>query len=339
MAAVCIYVKICAALLVFSAGFRDRDMQHELEQRKAALEGNVVSLDRSVARKGPEPPPTPPVLTIDTLTRSLTARCHDQVQGLMRDLRRKCSEVSGRPAQSCESDVVKVFTGSVSVVSKHVNMNWWTTLATSHKDSMLWSGFWDGGEQGRTTMKALLNFANLVDAQTVHPSTVLGNLIESHGALQACGNDPEAKKPHTSAAADRGLVPNFWNQASQAFVRGIRLRGQSTIVALLNKGFDQSDPRNLYQSVFYNNELRQVAHDVFYEAWRPQILLVDLRGSCPRMRHEIEKDMKDDRKFAGWLQSKPVMCLNCPTGCSLDASFAKKVKLCVEDPSSCPTDA
>ena len=145
----------------------------------------------------------------------LTPRCREQLQGLKDDLVGFCLQQFPQGV-ACNLMVGMVFAGESNTFAVE-------NLTSSDKDSMLWAGMWDGGEPGRTSKKALLHFANLVDASTVHPSTKLGEMVEKHGDLQACNNDLAAQVSFTGERRDEGLVPNFWKMASERFVKDMKL--------------------------------------------------------------------------------------------------------------------
>lgn len=131
---------------------------------------------------------------------------------------------------------------------------------------MLWAGFWDGGEEGRTTQQALNDFASMVDADILHPSTLLGGLTGNNKDLIGCKEDPAAWKPCFTSGFytmyDKGLIQNFWITASEAFVKGMSQENQASIVWYLKKGFSELDERRLQNSIFWKYELRSVAFSI-----------------------------------------------------------------------------
>ena len=102
--------------------------------------------------------------------------------------------------------------------------SWFQPLANAHRDALLWAGFWDGEPTGRTNKTALLKFADLMDRQTLHPSTPLGNLISKWEDLNHCYD-----------TGTRDLMNNFWSFASLSFVAGLALVRQQGVLALVNK--------------------------------------------------------------------------------------------------------
>ena len=91
-------------------------------------------------------------------------------------------------------------------------------LTETRHHALLWTGFWDGDPENRTTMTKLSNFAKAIEHATVHPDSFLGQAIEASENLDACYEDAQ-----TSA-----LVGNMWSIASMSFVLGMHERAQGT---------------------------------------------------------------------------------------------------------------
>lgn len=220
-------------------------------------------------------------------------------------------------------------------------------LARSKRDALLWAGFWegDGTEEGRTTLRALQNFANMVDHETVHPSTELGRIVRKNGDLQACTKDPAATKPRTRRFDDPGFLRSFWTSASQAFVRGMADKNQRAVIALVNKDLDNGAEHSIHDSVLWMYELPTVSEAVSARArtergkdvpvyWEPQVIVVDLRGTCGQLRDKLQNHMIEDGSDFGLsvdrmkklFQKKPVICLDCASPCMLDQNMANRVK-------------
>ncbi|OLQ08036.1 hypothetical protein AK812_SmicGene8481 [Symbiodinium microadriaticum] len=149
--------------------------------------------------------------------------------------------------------------------------SWFVPLATAKKDALIWAGFWTDphdshGKRRRTSVETLAEFAQRTNHDTVHPDTVLGTLIEEHGALGRCSDTNE-----------QYLVENLWKLASFAFVSGMREKGQNTVIALVNKELEGE--RSLQRSVLFKYEvptLGLAAWGLGY--WSPTVLLIDLKG-------------------------------------------------------------
>lgn len=212
--------------------------------------------------------------------------------------------------------------------------SWLVPLATAKKDALIWAGFWTDphdphGKQRRTSVEMLAEFASRTEHDTVHPDTVLGTLIEKHGALGRCRDTIE-----------QHLVENLWKLASFAFVSGMREKGQNTVVALVNKELDGE--RSLQKSVLYQYEvptLGLAAWGMGY--WSPTVLLIDLKGTCsrtsPALRRQMFGALKPwylDRRKDHWSPQEfsaksriTWQCWNCPNSvCTLDQQLAARVK-------------
>ena len=107
----------------------------------------------------------------------LPSECRAELRGLTEDLFHKAKHAE---------EVRRIFAQKRFGLTLGIEDTWITHLCTSDKESMLWAGFWEGGTEGRTTTKALFDFASMVDTQTVHPSTELGNMVANHNDLDSC---------------------------------------------------------------------------------------------------------------------------------------------------------
>ena len=210
--------------------------------------------------------------------------------------------------------------------------NWFVSLATANSSALLWAGFWDGDSSNRTTKIKLFEFAEDVDHQTVHPDTELGRLIEKHGDLNNCYNDPKLNK----------LANNMWSFASMSFVLGMHEKKQTTVVALLNKEIDGERP--LKDSVLFRHEVPTVGFAAWGMDtwWSPQFLLIDMKGACHKTSQLLRNQL-----FTYLSSFKPTRetlwrdftkkselkwtCLDCPPGqCDLNKTLASEVSKIVK---------
>ena len=214
------------------------------------------------------------------MTRSMEDRCRSEVKGLLEGLFGECTKIEGASEEECLQDLFGWFVGEKTPGGLA------DRLASALKEAMLWAGFYDGDPRG-LNQTALEAFADMVDASIVHPSTVLGRVVQKNNDLLGCRDDPGASAPCFKAwrADDKGPVVNFWTGASQAFVHGMALRKQSSVVAVLNKGLDPAEKWSLQDSVFWQYELSTLVREVASSAlkygfdFRPQLLLVDMAGN------------------------------------------------------------
>ena len=129
-----------------------------------------------------------------------------------------------------------------------------------------------GGRKARDELprRHSFQFADLLDRQTVHPGTELGQLVEKHDGLDQCSYQ---------RAHERELLQNFWTWASASFVRGMVRHGQESIVAFVNK--DAEGPRALSKSVLAQCEIPSIGQmSLFARSWTPHVVVVDLKGTC-----------------------------------------------------------
>ena len=203
---------------------------------------------------------------------------------------------------------------------------WLDALAYSEREAILWAGFWEGESSGRATKEALFQFADLLDRQTVHPGTELGQLVEKHGGLDQCSYQ---------RAHERELLQNFWTWASASFVRGMVRHGQEGIVAFVNK--DVEGPRALSKSVLAQCEIPSVGQmSLFARAWTPHVVVVDLKGTCNVTSPFLQSRLVS-QSMLGFRSKSAVVrtiggirwsCVDCSEsdGCTLDASLAELLK-------------
>ncbi|CAE7810666.1 unnamed protein product [Symbiodinium sp. CCMP2456] len=232
------------------------------------------------------------------MTKNLRTQCRSEVQGLIDDLVEECMKLERASEQECLQEFFGWFIGayrSDSLSSK---------LALAPQEAMLWAGFHDGDPRG-LNQTALEAFADMVDASIVHPSTVLGKVVRNNNDLLGCRGDPGASTPCFKAwRIDQGPVVNFWSSASRAFVQGMASKKQPSVVAVLNKGLDLTEKWSLYDSVFWKHELPTLAVEVAKSAmkyefdFRPQLLLVDMRGTCQKLVNVVTFQLKTARTMA-----------------------------------------
>ena len=207
--------------------------------------------------------------------------------------------------------------------------NWFVQMASANTSTLLWEGFWEGDTSEQTTKSKLFQFAKDVDHQTVHPDTELGRLIEKHGDLNKCDNDSKVKK----------LTDNMWSFASMSFVLDMKGKGQTAVVALLNK--DIGGPRSLKDSVLFQHEVPALGvaawgtneADKTSALWSPQFLLIDMKGTCDKTSKLLRNQL-----FAGLSSPTPSeshlawTCINCPGQCDLDKNLANYVSKTLKAP-------
>ena len=78
--------------------------------------------------------------------------------------------------------------------------SWFVPLAATNNSALLWAGFWDGDPTNRTTKSALFQFADETDHDTVHPDSIMGELIEKSRDLNACYENASTRTCGLSAA-------------------------------------------------------------------------------------------------------------------------------------------
>ena len=268
------------------------------------------------------------------MTKNLGQQCRIEVQGLIEDLVEECMKLEWASKDKCLQDFFGWFIGKYtwdSLASK---------LALAPQEAMLWAGFHDGDPRG-LNQKALEDFANMADTSIVHPSTVLGKVVRNNNDLLGCRGDPGASTPcfkdvKVMGNNDKGPVANFWTSASLAFVQGMAAKNQSSVVAVLNKGLNETEDWSLYDSVFWNYELPTLQKEIFLNfEFRPQLLLVDMRGTCQKLVGLVTRQLKSPTFYVpipdrSLLREKPIMCFDCAKGqCDLNAALAAKVRSCL----------
>ncbi|CAE7891010.1 unnamed protein product [Symbiodinium microadriaticum] len=231
---------------------------------------------------------------LSSLTSGLkAASCRGQVEGLMNDLLDVCQQ---RRAHQCPGGLQKLFTKGAIVY-------WMDRTVKLEKDAVLWAGFWNGGQAGRTTMDDLFRFVKLMGMQTVHPDTGLGKLVEKNNDLASCQGEP--------------IVDNFWKSASSDFVKQMAVRGQRTLLVLVNKAIDQT-PYGLLNSVLYRYELPWVRFQNSQKSrnWHPKVLFVDMRADCHNLKKAVLVVLKN----------VPFECIECNEACRLDETLRARVQ-------------
>ncbi|CAE7872402.1 abcB4 [Symbiodinium microadriaticum] len=247
------------------------------------------------------------------------------VRGL--GLRRKHREALAE-ALSVSSSELEALRGSDVPVEAEKALerlaSWFQPLANAPRDALLWAGFWDGEPTGRASKTALLKFADLMERQTLHPSTPLGSLISKWEDLNHCYDTSDG----------RDLTKNFWSFASLSFVAGLALVRQQGVLSLVNK--DMRGPRNLGESVLAKHEIPSIGLAIIEADWAPHVVLVDLKGACNVTSSFLQSQLLPSRHFLVDLDSldsirllKPFKrmrwtCVDCTesSGCSLDERLA-----------------
>ncbi|CAE7806277.1 mrs2, partial [Symbiodinium sp. KB8] len=276
------------------------------------------------------------------MTKNLGQQCRSEVQGLLGDLYEECTKIEGSSEKDCLKELFWWFFGYTGAGYR---AGWYQKLAATPREAMLWAGFYDGSPLG-LTQKALQSFSNMVDTSIVHPSSILGKIVQRNHDLLGCRGDIGAWRPcccvkGTVSAIDKGPVAGFWSGASRFFVHGMASNNQSSVVAVLNKVLDEDKKWSLQKSVFWKYELPQLAFEIAEPLdFRPQLLLVDMRGTCEYMTMLVMRRLAryDHRAAKVWLTSKPIICLDCLQGlCDLDETLATRVRSCLgKDLPSCP---
>eukprot|EP00439_Symbiodinium_sp_Y106_P007996 s3039_g1.t1 len=219
------------------------------------------------------------------MTKNLGQQCRSEMQGLMGDLFQECRKMEGASEKECLEELFWWFFGYTGA-GDQLGSTSTSKLAAAPREAMLWAGFYDGDPRG-LTQRALQNFANMVDTSIVHPSSILGKVVQKNNDLLGCRGDKGASRrcccvPGTRVI-DKGPVVGFWTGASRYFVHGMALKNQASVVAVLNKGLDRDKEWSLYKSVFWNYELPTLEWEIAdpeHLDFRPQLLLVDMRGTC-----------------------------------------------------------
>ena len=211
--------------------------------------------------------------------------------------------------------------------------SWLVNLTETRHHALLWTGFWDGDPENRTTMTKLSNFAKAIEHATVHPDSFLGQAIEASENLDACYEDAQ-----TSA-----LAGNMWSIASMSFVLGMRERAQGTIIALVNKQI--TGERNLSESVLSTHEIPTVGLAAWgLGFWSPNVLVVDLMGTCDKTSPALQRRLL--ARLPSWAKSMTNwspeafatrsrlrwQCIDCSGACSLDEALAEHVEKLVKAP-------
>ena len=269
-------------------------------------------------------PRIPPAEKLSRQMIAITPKCRKKIQELRTTLLSKCITYATRGnlatrnlltlAKLCKGQMLSVFSGKTEIAYHGWFLN--LTDATSSSRHMLWSGFWDGSEDSRTTKTALFAFAKLLDHEPVHPDTALGQVVEKLDGLHNCDGDSAAWEP-------KGVLPSFWAVASQAFVVNMRRGHQHSIPVMLNKDLDPRAERSLYKSILWNFELKQLADDLDRD-WCSTIVLVDMRGDCDQLTSKVLSHL--ERIKISCERACILKCLSCGAGCELDKKLAEKLR-------------
>lgn len=103
-----------------------------------------------------------------------------------------------------------------------------------------------------------------------------------------------------------------------AFVKGMSRKKQTRVVIIVNKDLDPKAKRSFQKSVLYN-------HD-----WFPQVLVVDLRGTCKKMLKAMREHMMTavypgwKEPIQEWLNKDPLRCIPCVGDCKLDKASQRR---------------
>ena len=103
-----------------------------------------------------------------------------------------------------------------------------------------------------------------------------------------------------------------------AFVKGMSRKKQTRVVNIVNKDLDPKAKRSFQKSVLYN-------HD-----WFPQVLVVDLRGTCKKMLKAMKEHMMTavypwwKEPIQEWLNKDPLRCIPCVGDCKLDKASQRR---------------
>ena len=296
--------------------------------------------DESWRWREPYRPIEPELLAprMDQKIKSLTPECQKQMRGLVKDITNTCWNMrggrSGSPQQwQSQLEYCKGTVFSVFEIRQHHQYDWWIRMTTSEKESVLWAGFWDGEgtEAERTSKQALFDFAKSMGKETVHPSTELGRLVDKHKDLEMCSKDSN----------NNAMVSSFWKHASVGFVNSMSRKKQSSIVVFANKDLNPAAERSLQKSVLWNFELPTIGWQIMSTEWHPQMIVVDLRGTCEALQLLIERQLCFSPLYStqhkepypvqaeavkSWLKEKPMICLDCVEPCKLNKDFAEVLK-------------
>ncbi|CAK9105748.1 Ankyrin-1 [Durusdinium trenchii] len=295
--------------------------------------------------------------------------CQQQLGGLMRELQKACEQerpyehrrfFEPLPPKTCSESVKDLFLHGQDLVDtsqvpdtlvRHAGVppetlplaqslwflqDWLVKLATAEKEAILWAGFWtdpeaEDGHLHRASKETLQRFAHLTETETVHPSTKLGRIIAGHNELDQCKGELAWK-----------LTGNFWSFASYSFVRGMKIKKQGTVIALVNK--DLKGPRPLNNSVLFQHEVPTLGVAAWgLGFWSPQVILIDLKATCnktssmlrerlfarlsPYFRVKAQEQYFTSAEYA--LRSKPSwQCLDCEEGkCELGPELATHLQV------------
>ena len=213
--------------------------------------------------------------------------------------------------------------------------SWFVPLAATNNSALLWAGFWDGDPTNRTTKSALFQFADETDHDTVHPDSIMGELIEKSRDLNACYEN----------ASTNQMLQNMWTFSSMSFVSNMRAKAQGTVVAVVNK--DLTGVRKLADSVLFQYEMPTLGIAAWGSGgWSPHIIILDMRGTChntsPSLRAQLAAHLRSWSEFRAKTskgKTKAFMkrsraswdCVDCPRdSCNLDTALAQHIQGMVE---------
>eukprot|EP00435_Cladocopium_sp_Y103_P072704 s448_g41.t1 len=213
---------------------------------------------------------------------------------------------------------------------------WIGPLATPEKAAILWAGFWTDatdpdGSKSRISKENLFDFADLVETQTVHPSTDLGGMVDKYNALAGCQGHME-----------NGLKHNMWSFFSFSFVAGMREKKQDLVVVLVNKKLEGE--RKLSDSVLSQYEIPSIGVAAWRLGfWSPQVVVIDFLGNCantgPMLRQRLYSRLARSTEETNFLDPQDFVrrsklswtCLDCPEKrCKLDRLLAEQVNEILE---------
>ena len=138
------------------------------------------------------------------------------------------------------------------------------------------------GKESRTSKEHLQDFARLINAETVHPSTALGRMVNQRNDLVECQGPVPSRLKH-----------NMWTYFSFSFVREMKEKGQQVIVALVHKKLE--GPRRLNQSTLFQYEMPSTGVAAWTglgcRGWSPQMVVIDLLGTCNQTSSVLRKQL------------------------------------------------
>ncbi|CAE7798934.1 unnamed protein product [Symbiodinium sp. CCMP2456] len=344
------------------------ELQKSLSARLAGAEGQEIAEKAVDEAQKQEQKLRELVANITGSSQSASANlCYGQLGGAMASLTQACEGAKPEadwlldyydtilPKKTCNESVADIFAaGRALVETLHVSRHavaalkldnrtlrryqalsflrsWLVNLTRTSHPAMLWTGFWDGDPNNRTTKEKLSEFAHETDHAIVHPDSFLGRVVEEGQDLDACYVDDLTKS----------LASNMWAVVSMSFVLGMREKGQGTVVSLVNK--DLTGERRLSKSVLFVHEMPTVGLAAWgLGFWSPKVVLVDLMGTCDQTSPALQ--MQLFARLPTWAKSMPHwsrgafalrsrlqwQCIDCSGACSLDKALAEHVDTLVK---------